>query len=190
MDIHNINSIQPFQIADSVKFRTYIRNEEQIQLPIEDLKMWRGIDPNEIGISTDFTNKNLQPIDIDLIDTENIELPLSGIEGIPPFQMSFKKAVQIYISIMNRNIKVEKGDKNKFYFLSCPGMGDILRFSISNIDTKKPELISDPPRYNGPIQSAFKDSKKQWSGAILQMLYEENHIRGYGNNGGSWWFKM
>ncbi len=182
----NMNFINALRGVNFNKFNSSIQNAGSIQLDIENLKEWRGIQPDEIGLMDWGTDNNLPIVDLDqLINTEELAMP--ALEGCPPLQISFKKAVQIVVAMMNNSINSDRGEEDSYFLTSRVKGGELLSI-LSNIETKDPRQIPNPPRFGGQVCSAKHDEKEFWLGAILQMLYEEKHISGYGKKADVFWF--
>ena len=162
---------------------------DQIDIDINNLPEWCGIKPDEIGISDYGRYKNLPVVEVSQLLKLPINWAESHFEGKPPFQYTFKSAVEVVVKVINQTAKIDPWAD--VIPLFCPGMYCDLINPLSKVDTKRPDLISPPPRY--AVNSAYspEDNNHQyWLGAILHMLYEQGHLSAYGKKEGEYWVSL
>lgn len=162
-----------------------------ININLETLTEWCGIRPDEIGMGDWLTDKNLPIVDAnEAMDQMNLET--SKFEGEPTIKFTFQSAVRLVVAIINRNAKLkedaQEAAKDRYIPLFFPAAGGYLLRALSCVKTTCPELIAKPPQYPSPVCSADSRNHDYWLGAILQMLYEQNHITAYGYKGCDFWF--
>lgn len=158
--------------------------QRAIEIDYTTITEWCGIDPDREIVSDWMANKTLAVVDANtILDTMNLEK--SEFEGDPSVRFTFKSAIKLVVTVVNRNMKL--GSREPFLPLFCPAAGGYLLERLSNIETERPDLIPTPPFYGGRICSAVATDHRYWTSAVLQFLYERGNIQGYGRQGARYW---
>lgn len=171
------------------------RNPQHIGFDATTFDEWRGIKAEEEVVDNWRKNPALPALDVAEWLARGINLD-ARIEDETlnerPLKWTFKTAVAFLVRVMNEEIAQGLRGRDAFPIGGTSGtVKELLIRSLSNIDTKNFEAIPLPPKLGGAFRSAKGYEREFWRGAIVQKLYEENHIRAFGDSGdGNLWFSL
>jgi hypothetical protein len=159
-----------------------------VPFDVASLEECYGIKPDDVGTATWARDEDMPVVEVEKLLALPIDLYHSTFKGRPPISFTFRTAVKLIMDYIESAKKHAERCVVLPLSTSDAIMADLM-IALTNIDTARPDLVPEPPRYPYPVCSASQTDGQFWLGAILALLFEKGVITEYGRKGAQYWVK-